>query len=127
METGKHRSWRDESGNRCPLCNSEADVRVIITWMNLLRGTLSVTLFLLAIGLAVVGLAELFDPYVPLRRRCVRCGLRFCGQRIDGRPLNECARCGYCLTGNHSGVCPECGWRLPREYRRHLRQAIVSK
>jgi len=24
-----------------------------------------------------------------------------------------CGRCGYNLTGNTSGVCPECGWKLP--------------
>jgi hypothetical protein len=29
-----------------------------------------------------------------------------------------CGRCDYDLTGNESGVCPECGWRVPetREY-----------
>lgn len=26
-----------------------------------------------------------------------------------------CARCGYDLTGNVSGVCPECGWTLPSD------------
>lgn len=24
----------------------------------------------------------------------------------------HCANCGYCLTGNRSGVCPECGTRI---------------
>jgi heme A synthase len=24
-----------------------------------------------------------------------------------------CGRCGYNLAGNISGVCPECGWKLP--------------
>ena len=24
-----------------------------------------------------------------------------------------CGRCGYNLTGNTSGVCPECGWQIP--------------
>lgn len=24
-----------------------------------------------------------------------------------------CGRCGYDLTGNVSGTCPECGWRVP--------------
>jgi hypothetical protein len=29
-------------------------------------------------------------------------------------PASEpaCSRCGYCLTGNVSGVCPECGTRV---------------
>jgi predicted amidophosphoribosyltransferase len=25
----------------------------------------------------------------------------------------ECASCGYNLTGNQSGICPECGTRVP--------------
>ena len=25
----------------------------------------------------------------------------------------HCGRCGYDLTGNASGVCPECGWQIP--------------
>jgi len=28
-----------------------------------------------------------------------------------------CGRCDYDLTGNQSGVCPECGWQIPREVR----------
>ncbi len=28
-----------------------------------------------------------------------------------------CGRCGYDLTGNVSGRCSECGWKLPRRYR----------
>ncbi|MBN1342741.1 MAG: hypothetical protein JXQ73_08690 [Phycisphaerae bacterium] len=30
-----------------------------------------------------------------------------------GLDPGHCGRCGYDLTGNVSGVCPECGWRLP--------------
>lgn len=34
---------------------------------------------------------------------------------VRGRAVNPlaCRRCGYDLTGNESGVCPECGWRRP--------------
>jgi hypothetical protein len=32
--------------------------------------------------------------------------LRLCRR---GRPLGRCSACGYNLTGNISGVCPECG------------------
>jgi hypothetical protein len=32
-------------------------------------------------------------------------------QEMRGTP-GHCARCGYCLTGNASGVCPECGTRI---------------
>lgn len=27
----------------------------------------------------------------------------------DGQPKGGCTNCGYDLTGNVSGVCPECG------------------
>ncbi len=37
---------------------------------------------------------------------------RFAGKRVayDG---SWCLKCGYDLTGNVSGVCPECGMELP--------------
>jgi len=35
-------------------------------------------------------------------------------QRRMPRPAGDrCARCGYDLTGNVSGTCPECGMPLP--------------
>ena len=34
-------------------------------------------------------------------------------RRLSRRPPGHC-RCGYDLTGNISGVCPECGARIPR-------------
>jgi len=27
----------------------------------------------------------------------------------------HCGQCGYNLTGNVSGVCPECGWKIPKQ------------
>ena len=27
----------------------------------------------------------------------------------------HCGRCSYDLTGNTSGICPECGWTIPQE------------
>jgi hypothetical protein len=29
----------------------------------------------------------------------------------------HCGRCDSDLTGDQSGVCPECGWQIPREVR----------
>ena len=31
------------------------------------------------------------------------------GVQTDRRDAGRCTRCGYDLTGNVSGVCPECG------------------
>lgn len=35
-----------------------------------------------------------------------------------GPKRGHCARCGYNLTGNASGTCPECGWPLERKMKR---------
>jgi hypothetical protein len=38
-------------------------------------------------------------------------------------PPGRCGKCDYDLTGNLSGICPECGTMTPREARRrHLEQ-----
>ncbi|UCE62367.1 MAG: hypothetical protein JSU63_11760 [Phycisphaerales bacterium] len=34
--------------------------------------------------------------------------------RRQRKTKNLCADCGYDLTGNESGVCPECGWEVAR-------------
>lgn len=39
---------------------------------------------------------------------------------------NFCAGCGYDLTGNVSGVCPECGTRVPEHLLRKPPQAVAS-
>jgi hypothetical protein len=33
----------------------------------------------------------------------------------ESEELPACQRCGYCLTGNTSGVCPECGTKVQSE------------
>lgn len=51
--------------------------------------------------------AVLASPLLPLvwLGRCVR---RWCSARL-ARSVGHCRMCGYDLTGNVSGVCPECG------------------
>jgi len=34
----------------------------------------------------------------------------------------HCGQCGYDLTGNVSGACPECGWQIPRSELKWERQ-----
>jgi len=57
-----------------------------------------------------------------MRRRCRACGGKFfAGTPLPREPV--CGRCGYNLTGNSSGVCPECGWAIPP----YVRQNISSR
>jgi hypothetical protein len=39
--------------------------------------------------------------------------IRRCLQQQSRRRQGECLRCGYNLTGNVSGICPECGTPVP--------------
>ena len=36
-------------------------------------------------------------------------------RQISKRDDESCENCGYNLTGNTSGVCPECGTRVPQK------------
>ena len=56
------------------------------------------------------------------KRKCLKCGYRFDGARPRRPDFDECANCGYNLTGNVSGRCSECGWKLPRRYRARRRR-----
>jgi hypothetical protein len=44
---------------------------------------------------------------------------------MRGRPIArwECATCRYNLTGNLSGVCPECGAPIPEEVRKEIEKS----
>ena len=50
---------------------------------------------------------------------CLKCaGLVSCRRHWHdwwGPPPGHCRRCGYNLTGNESGVCPECATPVPKE------------
>ena len=35
--------------------------------------------------------------------------------RQQHHPAGQCRKCGYCLTGNVSGTCPECGTPCSRQ------------
>jgi hypothetical protein len=39
------------------------------------------------------------------------------GEALDNyaRDPIRCGQCDYDLTGNASGICPECGWRIPAQ------------
>ncbi len=41
-------------------------------------------------------------------------GLEQIRRRLLGHPTGHCQTCGYNLTGNVSGICPECGNAVPK-------------
>lgn len=64
---------------------------------------------------------------VTLRKVGLNKGFKgFCSDKEVVRRLNPmlCRECGYNLTGNISGRCPECGTELPRESLEAVRWAM---
>lgn len=106
----------------CPACGETKRTRRLRDARNLVRIVGNTLLTIIVVVIDTFALGEGF----PLRRVCLKCGTRFVGDRTLGRRLDECAQCKYSLIGNVSGVCPECGWRLPRDYRRFVRAAHRS-
>lgn len=45
--------------------------------------------------------------------------------RVRQRRLDRCNACGYDLTANVSGVCPECGQPTPTELRRRRDAELI--
>jgi hypothetical protein len=66
-------------------------------------------------SVGVVSDAEVLGVAVPLWIPLALCGLGlyWCRWRDRRDPVRRCAKCGYNLSGNVSGVCPECGTPVP--------------
>jgi predicted RNA-binding Zn-ribbon protein involved in translation (DUF1610 family) len=88
---------------RCPRCGNISAVRICRSPANYARSGANVLL-------GFLGLMTL-EPFFVLVRKCISCDIYFHKKEIWTRP-GECINCGYNLTGNTSGVCPECGRRL---------------
>jgi hypothetical protein len=105
-----------------PVCShcGASDSRIVWSAGNLGRTLLISLMHLMSLGLVLWSgagedIADATDK-MHLRRRCRRCR----GLFVPGRPTSDstrCGQCGYDLTGNSSGVCPECGWDVPLQMR----------
>jgi len=71
---------------------------ILYLWIPWPRIDLRIPLNWFAGGFALASLVFLIT-FLRNRRRLIACG--------------ACMKCGYDLTGNVSGVCPECGQRVP--------------
>ena len=96
----------------CPYCGGD-DGRFIVNLRNLFRlaGNLLARLNYYAPDVAEMPQPSRGSPF-PLLRHC-----QHCGERFWGKPSNHadpiCDNCGYDLTGNVTGLCSECGWKIP--------------
>ena len=90
----------------CPHCESSRPLAVRKDLENFWRVFRNVVLFL-----------SLGFPVVPLKRHCRDCGALFSGSWWKPPRKGLCGIRGYDPTGNVSGVCPECGWKIPRRFR----------
>ena len=83
--------------------------------------------FIAALDLFVYLLASIFTAVItfgyycmpdsdvlPVARKCRGCGEVFARGKGRGRDARSCRRCDYDLTGNESGVCPECGTEIEK-------------
>lgn len=109
----------------CPYCDATAGLRILPGPRNLLRVVANGLLFgVYALVAVFVFQGPLFydnAPRLRLKRQCSACGSKFFGKSTSPE-LPMCGNCGYDLTGNVSGVCPECGWRLTKRLRRRVEQ-----
>ncbi|MCC7291691.1 MAG: hypothetical protein IT449_06490 [Phycisphaerales bacterium] len=100
----------------CPQCRAAGGHRLAFGPRNL--AAILGNVILLALTLILSGPAV----FIGLKRRCMACGHAFVDKHAEKPDFNRCADCEYDLTGNVSGRCPECGWRLPLRYRAHRRR-----
>ena len=113
-------TWRT-----CPYCGSE-DTQAMISLVNAgyLVGMILalVALFVLAWLLGDAGDGSPFA----FKRICRKCRGKFWPKPKHETAIN-CGQCGYDLTGNASGICPECGWTIPPEVRQKMIQSTPTQ
>ena len=64
------------------------------------------------LGAVLAPMAIFGIPCLPLIRNGRKERQRFLRQRLNDRGIPICMTCGYDLTGNVNGVCPECGTEI---------------
>jgi hypothetical protein len=108
-------TWRT-----CPFCGSE-NTRAVVGLANACY--LAGVILILMVQLILSYIIDLDNEGSPLafKRRCRKCNGQF-----RPRPAHEfssnCGQCGYDLTGNVSGICPECGWKITYLVKRRIRR-----
>jgi hypothetical protein len=112
-------TWRT-----CPFCGSE-NTRAVVGLVNAcyLAGVI-LTLLVQFILSCFIAMDHEGSP-LTFKRRCRKCNAQFRPKPVRDLSIN-CGQCGYDLTGNVSGVCPECGWRIPPEIIASIKKARTN-
>ena len=90
----------------CPKCGAASSLRIVWGLENALRVLGNLVLAFITVWAASP------DESIPLKRKCLRCGALFAGDSAKPPRTGVCPICGYDLTGNVSGRCPECGRKI---------------
>ncbi len=123
-DTQLQRSRWSVSPELCPECGS-AESRIVWNGSNAVRvAYIGLIRFIEAVLLILTHGRRLadFSHDVRLSRRCQQCQHEFI-PAIHPPMSPFCIKCGYDLTGNESGMCPECGSKISRRAREQLRKA----
>jgi hypothetical protein len=106
-----------ENTTCCLHCKEPQSIRAIREHFSWGSATIS---FLKWVGWSLLGALLSVGPSgSSSRKRRFRCN--FCGKEFEAVPderytmqrsPNRCNKCGYNLTGNVSGICPECGEKI---------------
>lgn len=98
----------------CPICQTSTHVHVVYSIGNLLRHFANGFIFgslVKAHGMPLLSINVLYT--------CTSCGNIFTLKASKSQNL-LCAQCRYNLTGNKSGICPECGQNIPEHLKKHI-------
>ena len=84
----------------CPMCHTQDAMRLVRTPWNLLAYCCNCV--------TVIVNPEVRVHFFTVRRRCTACRTAI-PEKVLRKQQWLCEHCAYDLTGNQSGVCPECG------------------
>ena len=96
----------------CPYCEATSGHSVIWSVPNAVR--LVLNSIVLTFDMLIFPVFINLGMPLSFKRRCGACRAKFIVKdRLPKDP--RCGNCDYDLTGNVSGRCPECGWRITRK------------
>lgn len=110
--------------HQCPHCGAITQSKALWSVANVIPAALLAICVIIDMVLTEPLTTEPGSSQLRFKRRCLDCGGIFREKaRLGKDPL--CGNCDYNLTGNVTGVCSECGWRITRRMKRRI--AIANR